>query len=255
MMIIEYDFHNHTNFSVCANKDATIETIIREYERQNFKSIGISDHYYPDKPVDKYVKKIREELSEIKTNLNVYIGMEVDMFSPGKLVATREELAGLDYIAVACPHYQNSKVVLPISNDYTVIAQNALDYFLSAAAIRFIDIIVHPFEARALSKYIPDFELPEMMKKLSNKEYMQIIELLLENNIAVELTERLRQSDYFRALYPFLTFCRDNGVKFSLGSDSHAPGHIGSIRKAAQAIEELKIRPEHLWHPDGQNKT
>jgi histidinol phosphatase-like PHP family hydrolase len=245
-MIINSDYHIHTRRSLCAQEDAEVISIIREMKRLQFESIGFSDHYYVDQPMKQWIEEIKDEIVQANSSMKISIGIEVDMMSPGNLLASKEQLQGYDYIMVACPHYQNKKISMPIASDYNSIAQSAFDYMISAAGIPYVDIIVHPFDARGIKHIVSDFSLPEMMNRFSEEEYRQIIELLLKNNIAVELTERLRQDDYFEALCPFLSLCRQHGVSFSFGSDAHAMNHLASVRRAAQNIQSLGIEDDNI---------
>ncbi len=253
-MLINSDYHIHTHRSICAQEDAKVLSMIREMERLKFESIGFSDHYYADRPMKQWLHEIREEIESAGPSINIYVGIEVDMMSPGNLIATKEELQEYDYIMAACPHYQNKRIAMPIASDYNTLAQSSFDYMVSAAGISYIDIIVHPFDARGITHMVENFYLPEMMSRLSEKEYITIIDLLLKNNIAIELTERLRQPDYFEALYPFLSLCNEAGVAFSFGSDAHAMAHLASVRKAEENIGKLGIEEKSIWRAERSKK-
>ncbi len=242
------DFHNHTNLSKCARTEMSVENVVGRFEELNLEQAGISDHLYPDGKIRERFRTLKDEVAKHRRKVEVFVGAEVDMVSPGKLITDRETLRIFDYIMVACTHYQLKELVVPpLYFDYRTAAQNMYDYMMAATSVEFADIIAHPFYARGLKDYVEDFNLAEAMEKISDRDFKRIIKNLKENDIAIELNGSLQEEEYGRAMYRFLGLCKEAGVKFSLGSDAHWLSGMYEVPLLRAYIASLHIEEDDIW--------
>lgn len=241
------DYHNHSNLSVCARDEMTVRAMINKFEENGLKSVGISDHIYPDgKTLERYTE-IKKEVLKIDTSISVYVGCEADMTSPGKLRISLEELEVFDYIMLACTHYHlKSHMLPPLRFTYECIAQNAYDYMVAASVMDFADIIVHPFDIRGLKSLREDFELSKAMQIISDEDFSVIAKNMKENDIAVEINSNVLDKEYGDAVFRFHAVCKKEGLKFSLGSDAHWLAGMCDIKHAKYYIDELGLTEEDI---------
>lgn len=248
-MTIRADYHNHTINSGCAKESAIAKDMVSKLERLGFLSIGFSDHYYPNRGMDLKLKNLRREIGEIDTNIDIFVGVEVDMLSPGILAARKDVLAEYDYVMAASAHYHLNDVMQPLSFEYTAFAQYAYDFMMSSAALDYIDVIVHPFHFGKLKRIHKDFDAIKVMSKFSEQNYARLIDLLKRNDIAIELSRLLMEPEYYESIKPFLLMCKKSGIKFSPGSDAHHIDMVGKIVDIAPLIEKLGINEDDFWSP------
>lgn len=242
------DYHNHSNLSVCAKDEMSVKAMIKKFEDNGLKSVGISDHIYTDGKTRKRYDTIKSEIQKVKTSICVYIGCEVDIISPGKLRVAKEELEVFDYTMIACTHYHlKSHIQAPLNFNYDCIAQNAYDYMISASVMGFADIIVHPFDIRGLKSYKVDFDISEAMKIISDKDFSTIAVNMKENSIAVEINSNVLDKEYADAVLRFHRSCKKEGLKFSLGSDAHWLEGMCDIKYIKYYIDELGLTEEDIW--------
>lgn len=242
------DFHNHSNLSKCSREEMTVSNMLKKFEEFGMEQAGISDHLYPDDKIVERARKVRNEIKKQRSNVNVFVGVEVDMISPGKLITSPETLKIFDYIMVACSHYQlKDRVVPPMYFDYNTIAQNMFDYMMAATSLEFVDIIVHPFDVRSLKNYREDFSLVEAMDNISDRDFKLILKNMKENEIALELNTSLTEEEYAKAMFKFLALGKEAGVKFSLGSDAHWLSCMCGIPLMRDYIKRLQIDEDDIW--------
>ena len=242
------DYHNHSYLSVCAKDEMTVEAMAKEFEKNSLESAGISDHIYKDgKTLDRY-KKTKEALSNIKSDVKIYIGCEVDMISPGKLIVDKAELVMFDFIMIACTHYHlKSHMLPPLNFNYNSIAQNTYDYMICVSQMEFADIIVHPFDIRGIKSYRQGFEISKVIEIITDDDFKIIAEKMRESNIAVEINSNVLEKEYANAVFRFHMMCKKEGVKFSLGSDAHWLNGMCDIKKAGEYIEKLNLKEEDFY--------
>ncbi len=102
-MKVLQNLHTHTNF--CDGKNSCIEQIEKAIEL-GFNSIGFSGHGYTpftldycmtEKATEEYIKEVNKLKKEYKDKIDVFLGIEYDLFSEGSL-------APYDYV-IGSVHY------------------------------------------------------------------------------------------------------------------------------------------------------
>ncbi len=247
-MKLDFDYHNHTMLSRCSRKDYTAAEMLQRMQEKGLKHVGFSDHYYADEtnPLNQ-VRLVRQAAAQLP-EMDVYAGVEVDMLWPGHLDASEEALSVFDYVSVACPHWHNPAIVRPLFYTADCLAQTQYDMLLSLAEIPYVDVVVHPFTFYPAAAYM-EVDQEAVMNRYTSGDYDRLIDGLLKNQIAVELHANLKKPDYARALLPFLKRCVSRGVHFSMGSDAHWRGVVGSILGAKEYIDALQIPDELAFRP------
>jgi len=236
-MLIEQNMHTHTRLSYCGGRDSIIANTVAEAESVGLKMIGISDHIdLVDDRRAVLIDQNREELAKIDTNIKVLIGAELSLNDPDTLPATDEEIGWLDYMVVSANHYH----VPGVKNPDEMTEEAYADWFIEMAsgAIRLgASIIPHPFSyvgVRQIDGRPVDFQ--RLLKAYDMNRVRSMFRLAAEVGTAFELNPgRMGQfSDFFAKLVPI---ARDEGMKFSFGSDGHHPGsmHYGGVEKLREA--------------------
>jgi len=237
-MLVWQNMHTHTRLSYCGGRDSTVANTVAEAESVNLRLIGISDHVdVPNSGREVLIQQNRDELATIETRVCVLIGAEVTLVSPDRLGADLDEAATWDYVIISANHFHLNHVVQP--RDHTEAGY--ADHFLAMAegAIRFgASIIPHPFSyigVRMLDGRPVDREL--LLAAYDRRRIRGVFRLAAERGTAFELNPGHVRAypDFFAEM---IGIGRDEGLKFSLGSDGHHPGqmHYGG----PEQIEELE---------------
>lgn len=244
------DFHNHSLRSRCARPEMTVAAIAEQFAQCGLEMAGISDHGYADGKNAERCLSIRRELAALRPAVDIRVGVELDICYPGRVLIEREELALYDYILVACTHYQNrQKVALPAAADEWVIMQNMIDMMTYAASLPFADAIVHPFHVTGMEEFYPDFDRAKVINRISDEALRRIARTARENEVAIELHESLSEPDYAAAMVRFYRICKQEQVRFSLGSDAHWLSVIGRVRGIFGYLQEVGITEADIWIP------
>ena len=75
-LIDQIDFHVHTNRSACAQKDLTVERVLKRYSDLGFRYITLVDHCHPDTNPTQFLEQ-KEEVRETKERL----GLELEVYT------------------------------------------------------------------------------------------------------------------------------------------------------------------------------
>jgi histidinol-phosphatase (PHP family) len=82
--------------------------------------------------------------------------------------------------------------------------------------------------------------------------FERLLRVCREHGTAFELNEGIirRFTAAHMESYPrLLETARDTGVRFSVGSDAHAPEAVGVYDWVLRMAERLGLGPEHWYHP------
>lgn len=248
------DFHNHSFRSRCAWPEMMVAAIARRFEECGLEMAGISDHSYPDGGLAERCLATREELKALAPKVDIRVGVELDIYYPGKVAIPPKELDIFDYVLVACTHYQNrGSVALPISMEYEVVAQNMVDFMTYAASLEFADAIAHPFHVTGLEEHRPDFDRTRAIDLIPDDALRRIARDMRENAVAAELHTSLLEQDYAASMVRFYAICKQEKVRFSLGSDAHWLSGIWEVPQIMDYIRNLGITSDDIWIP-GEGK-
>ena len=240
-MVLE-DFHTHTNFSdgKCAPSEMVLSAISKGFLRY-----GISDHSYtgfdstwcmPAEKREEYKKELRWLQKKFKDQIELYVGIEQDLFAG-------EPEPGYDY-AIAALHY------IKVGDEYITIDESA-ETLKKAAQKHFAgDMLLLCEEyyntlsrfAESKGKYAFIAHLDLVTKFNENGELFSeedpryqaaaraCIDKLLPLGIPFEINTGAISRGYRKSPYPRLFLAKyiaQNGGKFILSSDAHSPENIG----------------------------
>ena len=244
------DFHNHSFRSRCARPEMTVSEMAGRFEACGLLIAGISDHVYTDGRIAERCRATREELEAAHSTVDIRVGAEVDVLYPGRVSARAEELACFDYILLACTHYQGRPAVpSPVSMDPAAVAQNMVDFMTYAASLEFADVIAHPFHVTGLEPFEEDSARAGVIDMIPDEAFRRIARDMRERGIAIEINTVVLEKEYARAMLRFYAICKEERVKFSLGSDAHWLSGIGEVPLIAGYLESLQLTNDDLWIP------
>ena len=255
--IFYHDFHVHTAYSPCARdkSQATPLQMIREAERLGIKTVGFCDHFaqFPPYPLPKWEKSgkemiasLREDLKKIGTPIQILIGVESDLIEPGKLTITKDYAENLNYVIISASHFHLPGIKKPPSTKIVSIARHYVYMLKAALEYDFISIIAHPFKTPKNALGSP----MEYMQHIPQSEYYEIAEKAIKQGIAMEINGQLGlDHEYLQAIKPFVSVCKEVGVKFSYGSDAHHKMNLGPTNGIIQFIKSQILTYEDFLSP------
>jgi histidinol phosphatase-like PHP family hydrolase len=256
--IFYHDFHVHTAYSPCARdkSQATPLVMIKEAERLGIKTVGFSDHFaqFPPYPLPKWensgkemIASLRKDLQRINTPIQILIGVESDLLEEGKLSINKEYAAGLDYVIISASHFHLPGIKKPSSTKIISIAQHYVNMLKAALEFDFISIIAHPFKTPKNALGSP----MEYIEQIPQREYYEIAEKALKQGIAMEINGQLGlDQEYLAAIKPFVSVCKEVGVKFSYGSDAHHKKNLKPTTGIIQFIKSQNLSCEYFLTPN-----
>jgi len=241
-MLIQHDFHTHTNLSSCGHRPgATVARYLENARKNGLKKVGFSDHmwdaavpcpfkWYFDQDFA-HVAQLREEIAAADTEgLQVYFGCEVDYDYAHHNVALTEAVAQqFDYILA--PH-THTHIVMP--KEFYEPHQRHADFMIAA----FMDIVTGP-----MAKYVTAIPHPfaavncpygnvGLMELITDAQYRECFEAAKAADVALEVNlstfGRFTLAELMN--HPALRMygiAKDCGCKFIFGSDAHTPDWDG----------------------------
>lgn len=217
---IKGDLHSHTIQSDGIN---SIEEMALEAEKRGYQYFAITDHSVSLKIANGLSET--EALNQIekikkfnqKSNIEILAGIEVDILADGTLDYSDDVLSQFDFVIVAI--HSNSKqppLVL-------------LDRLEKALSNKFVNILAHPTGVLLGRPGVLFSERPPYDLNIS-----YIIKLCKENNVVLEINcfpERfdLDKNNILAAI--------EQGVKVSLGTDSHSVAHLKNIEFGVKLLK------------------
>ena len=232
----------------------TPHRIIAEARGAGLSDIGLTDHPFHD-GLPRFHAALRHALNSRDTgSLRVWIGAELEVVGPERLIIPPARLPDADYLIAAPSHYDLEHFP-PVQNledpaEWADRLLRDMENVIGSGA----HAIAHPF-------YIIEFvrasgarwglpPLSRVFAEMRPRRLENLLEGLIEAGIALEISPKMCAEP---TLQDFLEhWYREalrRGMKFLLGSDSHRPHTIGQLRAAEQVVRRLGLRESDLWHP------
>jgi histidinol phosphatase-like PHP family hydrolase len=211
MRLQRQDLHIHTHYSDGRSK---VYDVIERASTLNLEVMAICDHFWPSIGSRRgglnLIQKRRQEIEDARIQfpkLRVLDGVEVDITMSGTLESVAGGLEQFDLI-IGSLHYQCdssrwSRIITRVLREHKFDILGHWDGYLSS-------FTADDGEAAAVA--------------------------LAENEVAVELNAR-----YSSQWEKFFEIARDQGCKFTLGSDSHWVDTVGRLEHQRKSIETLKL--------------
>lgn len=227
------DLHVHTLYSDGASG---IKEVIRQAESNGLEAMAITDHHHmigPDR-LTNYSNEIKEMSDGVSTR--VLVGLEIHPKGNFAFPSIDKGVYGIDLI-LADPLGEDANALNRLSKE------EVLDYFSKTYSIMCknpeIDILAHPlnlgrFEQFKLFGDIDPWLLDHLIKeaKRGHKclEVMSGMSWWFPNSKVEKFTQE------------YATFIRqafNEGVKFSIGSDTHCVHGVGNTRWSHKVLNDV----------------
>lgn len=237
------DYHTHTCYS---HGQGTIQENIEAAIKQGLSKVAIADHGPRSQSIRCFGVKEAETLLEIKTKVDEYNKYypEIDILSAveanvvsmkGKLDVPQEVLEQLDKVLVGFHLFIKP---IDLNSLWGIIIDNALinKLRINSAKIRRantelmikvldnykVDIITHP-----------GYQINLDTKTLATEA--------AKRDVALEINAK-----HGFLTKEFVEIAAQEGVKFSLGSDAHAPNQVGDVGPALELVKQLGIPADQI---------
>jgi histidinol phosphatase-like PHP family hydrolase len=244
---LQCDFHVHTRYSPCAEPEMLPGHIIQAARERGIERLGFSDHVFGFTDTS-ILAQVRRECPPA-SGVEIFFGCEADVLSVGKTTVTQEMKDTLDYITVSASHFMNvyiNRVERPTSNDPEVVGRHYVEMFAYAATLDYADVIAHPFYM------MPGTYDVESIYTIKENDLLPGIESAAANGVAMEMSRRAMDPAHTPFMRKFYSLCKEAGIKFAVGSDSHNLGTVGRLDAISPLVEELQLEDKDFWLP-GRN--
>jgi len=240
------NLHTHTTF--CDGKNTPEEVVLSAIEK-GFDSIGFSGHGYTDfdlsyciKDMVEYVSAINSLKEKYKNKIQIYLGVEEDVFCPCDKHNFDYMIASSHYVCVDGTNYPIDggqecfqKCMDLFDNDVVRFADEYYKAFCKYISVSKADIIGH-FDL------ITKYDEPDM-KFLSNEKYFETAERYLKEMLKKEMLFEVNTGAMVRGLrsapYPHerhLYTIKKNGGRVILSSDCHRREFLDGYFAEARAL-------------------
>ncbi len=255
--ICKNDFHVHSHYSPCADKDNSYPNQILKYAEKTFmKTIGFTDHFaeYPPYATPKWansgpeiITALRKEIECLSSPVRVLIGCEADVIAGNTLSISPEYAKELDYVVVSASHFHLPGIPKPVSGNILSTALHFINTMQTALNFDFVSTIVHPF--KTLGDILGPIE--EYMSMIPDRELYLVAEMAYKQKIAMEINSILaRDPAYLYSIKRFLQICREVGVRFTYGSDAHRYMDVGYCIGMEDVFNYLELDQKQFLKAD-----
>ena len=255
-MIIDHDFHLHTNLSLCAHKDATLDYFLKKAESEGLRRIAITDHLWDgsvealsDKAREFYAPQDFEHIARLRAEIaahnasgvgpHVFFGAEAEYdYKNRRPAITPEAAEQLDVLLVPNSH---THLTMPESfyEPYEKHVEYMTDAFMdivNSDVAKYVTAIPHPFMAVCCP-----YDDKLLLEQIPDDTFKRCFTAAAEKGIALELNPNYfkkkilpdyTRNDTLAAIYRdpstrMLRIGKDCGCRFTVGTDCH--GYEGDL--------------------------
>ena len=259
-MKIQHDFHIHTNLSLCAEKDVTVEYYVQKAEEIGLKKIGFANHFWDENipstdgfyvPQNlRHVEQIKTEIEKNKSqDVEIYYGCEVEYDYANHGVSLTEQVAEcFDYVLVpnSHTHFTMPKEFYEPHHKHAEFMVQAYKEILNSNVSKYITAMAHPFEAVCCP-----YDYSILIDLISDDEFKYLFDATAQKDIAVEINignyheldkKQIEQCSQLR----MFRIAKDCGCKFIFGSDSHNRRRHGTYGNADIMAELLELEEKDI---------
>ncbi len=237
------DTHVHTFRSACGDLKCTPARILRRFERLGFDTVCLTDHKNLD--TDSAIfEETRQEVFEIDTSLDVYVGCEAELVAPDIATLSESEADDYDIILMAATHYH---VMDPDVSEWSSprkLAEWILGLHRTVLSMPWVDILPHPF---ARTDDLAVWDEAAVLESIRDDELIEVVDMAADNGIAMEFRMGHAHTPGYRDFLERLTgFCVQRGTLFSSGSDAHSMPNVGRTLRFVGVMREMGLTNEHF---------
>ncbi len=247
--IIDHDLHIHSFLSLCSNDPEQNKDAILAYgERNGLKTLCLTDHmwdpavpgasgWYQAQPYERTREALPLPQSE---NVRFLFGCETDMDRNNVIGISRKTADELDFIIVPTTHLH--------MNGFTVDGSEGAEERAKLWVSRFEALLKAdlPFDKTGLAHMTCPLvwnngRYHEVFEHISKNDYHRLFEEAARVGIGIELNFPaldLPTAIAETVLLPY-KIAKEEGCKFYLGSDAHAPRHFTNAIKNFNAMIDL----------------
>ncbi len=238
------DFHIHTRLSACALPEMHVRAIVEACAKRGIRWLGLADHVAVGTDTS-VLATSRRELAEVRTQLEVFVGCELDILGVGRHLGVDAAIAELDFICVAANHFHDPAVDRPKGDSLEAVGRHFIEMFRYACSLEFADFVAHP-----LYVYPGTFD-PTCLELITDEEIVDCLSIAKQNDIAMEISPRALDPAQLFFRMRFLKMCKQAGLRFAIGSDAHRLEMAGSTEQLAPIVRDLNLTDEDIWLPRG----
>ncbi len=264
-MKITHDFHIHTNLSLCAAKEATLEMYAEKAKQLGLKKAAITNHcwdhavsgwektkvFYRVQDIP-YIMSIKDEVKALNNGMTEFLfGCEADYsFEERRPAISPEAAEQMDVLLVPNSH---THMVMP--KDFYNPTQKHVDFMLqafndivSSDVAKFITAIPHPFLA-----VCAPYDNRILIEQITDDQFKACFSAAAEKGIALELNpnyfgNRPLSEMYNDPIFRMFKIGKDMGCKFTVGTDAHNEGDYSSFVRIYILTSLLELK-ESDFHP------
>ena len=262
-MKITHDFHVHTNLSICAKPEATLENYAERWRENGITKIAITDHMWDHAatPIENefyekqnvaHILQLRDKVEEYrKGGMDILFGTECEYSYKTRRPAITPAVAEqMDVLLVP-----NSHTHLTMPKDFYEPYEKHANYMIDAFmdivrsdVARYITAIPHPFFAVCCP-----YSNREIIRLITDDQFKRCFDAAAEAGIALELNPNYVRNRSLETVYdePYFRMFRigkECGCKFTVGSDAHAMADYDNYNRIYTLTSLLDLG-EDDFHP------
>ena len=235
-MIINHDFHIHTNLSLCAKPEATLDMYIQRCKELGIKKMAITNHMWDhsvqdwhvfyDVQTPEYIYSLKEQIKQAdKSGVNILFGCESEYsFEHRRPAITPAVAEQMDVLLVPNSH---THITMPKTfyEPYRKHAEYMIDAFMdivNSDVANYITAIPHPFMAVCCP-----YSNRLLLDEITDDEFKHCFSAAAEKGIALEINPNFIRKKTLSKVYddPIFRMYRigkECGCKFTVGTDAHS---------------------------------
>lgn len=252
--MIKCDFHTHTVF--CDGKNTVGEMADAAYEK-GLSALGFSGHGYTPfdssycmskKDTEKYLEQIGEVRAKYSDKMDIFAGLEADLFSEydrfrfDYVIGSVHYInAGENYIAVDnTPQILKDAAQQFFSGDMLSMCER---YYEQVARLENVDIIGH-FDL--ITKFCEQEELFDASSRRYRMSALTALDTLIDKDVVFEVNTGAISRGYRKTPYPapfILKRISERGGRVILSGDAHdIHGICAHFESAAALLKSLGVK-------------
>jgi len=249
-----YDFHIHTKYLGCGNATMEIPAIVRECERLGVTCLGITDHLNSLDKLELHTP-IRRDIETLQTDIEVYFGVELNFtgcdqgfpFSEAIQEQTGFQFAIGGIHSAYLQQYDAQKLVKIQHRHHLATCRDPL-----------VQVLVHPYWFPKGEFEAGGWPTFDSMRLVPERFVRELGQTARETNTAIEingaavLSSPHSSKSFLEEYVEFLSILAEEGVVFSVGSDSYDLSHFATIEDTWEAVDRLHLSPDRVWRPEGK---
>ena len=285
-MKIDCDWHMHSRHSPCGRQGTPLALLAEQARASGLSAFGISDHLHCRLSLPA-LRACRAEYDALEDKRGFHFGLEVSCLRRSDL--ERNDARGAEgsiyglqsdgpegpltvFLPEGLIEELNVEYVIGGAHwllgaakerDAAIRSYHRQNMFLASHPA--VDIVAHPWWWMGAWKapdrnFYPDLPWLGDFTVIPRSMHDEFAAAARENSKAVEINLHaiLLNPQYpasFRGQYvEYLAGLKEQGVTFSIGSDSHGPGYEAALDRVQRDLEGLDLTEADLWKPGAGKK-